>query len=772
MKMSARSLSLYGRLSGLLCCLAGALGSVGCDGKSTYVLARFERGPLLVGDVARLDLELQLAGGSDTATIENADGSALVLPLTRALQIVRGQGRLDVTAHARNQTGTELAVATAQTDVTKGGISGVTLVLGGTGAIDMAVGDAPAPDLGASDDLAMALDLTPGLSPPTIQVTPPSGAIYELGSDGKSAYVWTITASQPGAALPPVLIFDNATLATGMVPSSTSPSSATLTWRPSFRQAGSYSIKVIAKSSVAASNESSTTFPIDVLNTVDPIGNFYLKEDSDRFGPAKSLGVQGIGDFNGDGFDDVVHATRVRRIVSGDLGDVVETSVRFYVLLGDALGLPLPSSDSTATLALPHPRIRRIATTVTRAPLGTEDAESKEAVPSAYATVGRPLVGARLFREAPSDNGFEIFYSDYYYALKPKSEQYFAQVFAAASNASDNAAATAILDPRALMPSVGCTASDCEYPVLAPGELNGDGRDDLLVYTYQVSGGLKTRRVQYVLGSDGVPTVPTIEDLTLGGTFTVCKAVDANKFNLTLGAGRVLPGAGSDFGLFGCTEEYGANAYFVSDGINGFANVGRQVFFTPPKSTTDTTAGWGSGLCDLNNDGFDDLYRLNTAVVPNEVQVYFNQAPSLSNADMGAAGGYSGDAFPVLASGELDASKMKKVVLAANTPGFGGWQWDQCVRGAGKSMLFVTRGYAWENARYEVIQITMNGAGELVGQAPWTQGQMTWPGDNQIRDWFNRAMSGGDFNGDGKLDVITTASAPQQQFFWNVVYGR
>ena len=749
--------------------------AAGCDKKSTFVLARFERGAQLVGDVAQIDLFLQLGTGTnqvgqvDQATVRNKDGSALSFPFTRALQIVKGTGRLQVLAKAKNPAGTELGSTSGEVDVTRGEITGLTLIFGSSVSSDL---DAEAPDL------------APALAAPVIVVTPPAGPVYELGSDGKSSYIWTITASQDGAALPPLLTFDNATLQPGMIPSSTSANAATLSFRPSFRQAGSYSVKVNAVSTVLGGSESTSTFLINVLNTVDPIGNFYTKEDTDLLGTPKSLGVQGVGDFNSDGYDDVVHITRSRRVL-GTPGTDVETTVHFYVLLGGPTGLPLPPGDSTSLIALPHPRIRRIDVTRTRSLSGTKADNSHEALPSAFDDFGDPIASSPLFAESASDNGTEIFFTDFSYLLKDKAVQALAQVFVAPSNAPDESIAVPLLDEGSLMPGYGCPgAVDCEYPLLARGDVNGDGKDDLMVYTYLFSAGaaapVKTRQIRYVSAVNGAPTLPILKNLDTGGQFSACTAIDASKTSFALGIGKVLPGPGADFGIFGCTKEAeNAVAYLFSDGAAGFPTLepgfaveGRQAFFTSPKDGTDGTAGFQKGFCDVNDDGLDDLYQLNTSIVPNEVQVYLNQAPTLVSITFGANAGYVGDAFPVLGTGELDVSKQKKVVLANSEPSFGPWQWHKCVRGAGKSKLFVMRADDGENERYDVIEIATNVAGDLVGQVPWTQGQMIWPGDTTTRQWFNRPKSGGDFNGDGKLDVISTAMAPGGQSYWNVLYGR
>lgn len=139
--------------------LVAVLLVAGCGGGGTFVSVSVDRVGSL-GDVASVDLLLDLDGRPASTTLREANGGPIVFPTSVTLSFGNNAGTLTVTAIARDAAGVELARDLSSVRVVVGETSSVVLHLRGSDVTgdDMAVGDdmAIGGDMaGAAPDLAM-----------------------------------------------------------------------------------------------------------------------------------------------------------------------------------------------------------------------------------------------------------------------------------------------------------------------------------------------------------------------------------------------------------------------------------------------------------------------------------------------------------------------------------------------------------------------------------------------------------------------------------------
>ena len=275
---------------------------------------------------------------------------------------------------------------------------------------------------------------------------------------------------------------------------------------------------------------------------------------------------------------------------------------------------------------------------------------------------------------------------------------------------------------------------------LGAGDLNADGKTDLIVGAYGYSS--NTGRAYIFYGDGSIPTTAATADVIIAGQAT------NNYFGYSLAAG--------DFNADGRTDLV-AGAYFYN-----FA-VGRAYIFYNDGSipTTAATADviidgegdsdFGSSLAsgDFNVDGKIDLavggYALHGSGV-GRAYIFYNDGSiptTAATADVIITGETTSDYFgSSLASGDFNADGRTDLVISAygNTSN------------TGKVYFYETReNFAWQ------LQPTSLVPGLRVH--PNFAGQELKITGEFAGNTFGSAMVVGDFNTDGKLDLAVSASA-------------
>lgn len=140
----------------------------GCDAK-TYVHLSIESGATAVAGIASIEVQLELEGRTETATLTEKGAATITLPTAVTFEIQKGAGLLSLVAIAKNSAGTELTRGTKTTTVTRGQTARATITFGQGDTPDLAGTDSTPPDLaGTVDDLTNGADLT--ASPPSLSI--------------------------------------------------------------------------------------------------------------------------------------------------------------------------------------------------------------------------------------------------------------------------------------------------------------------------------------------------------------------------------------------------------------------------------------------------------------------------------------------------------------------------------------------------------------------------------------------------------------------------
>jgi hypothetical protein len=110
---------------------AASLAAASCSG-GTYVTVTLEASGAALSNVARIDLDLQLAGKNASATLTGKGGN-VTFPTTTVLEVASGDGAMMITANAIDAGGNIVAQTMGTAMVQKGKSTTATLAFGGGG---------------------------------------------------------------------------------------------------------------------------------------------------------------------------------------------------------------------------------------------------------------------------------------------------------------------------------------------------------------------------------------------------------------------------------------------------------------------------------------------------------------------------------------------------------------------------------------------------------------------------------------------------------------
>jgi hypothetical protein len=147
---------LFHRVRALTPLAAAALLFAASCANGTYVTLTLQATNTSLDGVARIDLDLQLAGKSASAQLGKS-GGAISFPTTTVLDIASGEGELDITANALDGGGHIIAQTTGKATVTRGKTTTATLDFG-TGGVVGGGGDMASGPCGVCDPAATCAD--------------------------------------------------------------------------------------------------------------------------------------------------------------------------------------------------------------------------------------------------------------------------------------------------------------------------------------------------------------------------------------------------------------------------------------------------------------------------------------------------------------------------------------------------------------------------------------------------------------------------------------
>jgi hypothetical protein len=327
--------------------------------------------------------------------------------------------------------------------------------------------------------------------------------------------------------------------------------------------------------------------PILDLAALDSSDGFRIASASPLY-DVLGFSVSGAGDFNGDGFDDV--------IVGRPWGGAQATAGAAYIVFGDET--PFPAEIDVSWLNGTNGFTISGAAAYDAAGFSVSAAGDVNGDGLDDLIVGAPFANT---------NGL---YSGAAYVVFGRSTPMGATLSLSALNGSNGFR----IDGGAAGETAGLSVS-------AAGDINGDGYDDVIVGADQASPNGVGSGSSYVVFGSGEPFPSFLEVSTLDGTngFRIDGAAAYDYFGYSVSGAGDFNGDGFDDLIVGAAwaganDVYPGRAYVVYGTDAGFpetvdvSSLNSRTGFVIEGVTHDDWAGFAvSAAGDINDDGFDDL---------------------------------------------------------------------------------------------------------------------------------------------------------------------